>query len=446
VAIMTSDAGDILYIRGRTGKYLEPAAGKVNWNIFAMAREGLNFDLNNAFLQAVRKNEAITAKGIRVKTDHGIQETDVTVRPIHTPQELKGNMLVIIKDVAPHAPGKKQSRGVAGAGNNPRISELEEALRQSREELQSLHEEMQTSQEELKSTNEELQSTNEELQSTNEELTTSKEEMQSLNEELQTVNAELQSRVDDLSRANNDMKNLLNSTDIATVFLDDSFNVRRFTAEATTIIRLIPGDVGRPFTDIVSELIYPEFLDDIREVQRTLVYSERIVPTKDNRWFSVKIMPYRTLDNRIDGVVITFIDITAHKELERDLTKARTLAEGVISTVRESLLVLDQDMKIVSANRSFLKTFNVSKEEVEGRVLYTLGNGQWDIPALRELLEKILPESTSFENYRVEHDFPGIGHRMMLLNGRQVVTGEEGRELILLAIEDITGTGGAKKT
>jgi len=445
VAIMTSDAGDILYIRGRTGKYLEPAAGKVNWNIFAMAREGLNFELNNAFLQAVRKKETITAKGIPVKTDHGTQDVDFTVRPIDKPPELKGNMLVIIKDVATHETGKKRSRCSPETENDTLIIEREEALRQSREELQSLHEEMQTSQEELKSTNEELQSTNEELQSTNEELTTSKEEMQSLNEELQTVNAELQSRVDDLSRANNDMKNLLNSTDIATVFLDDSFNVRRFTTEATTIIRLIPGDVGRPFTDIVSELLYPEFLKNIREVQRTLVYSEKIVPTTDNRWFSVKIMPYRTQDNRIDGVVITFVDITAHKELEQELGKSRTFAEAVISTLRESLLVLNSEMTVISANRSFLRTFHVAKEEVEGRVIYTLGNGQWDIPELRELLEKILPEKTSFENYRVEHDFPVVGYRVMLLNGRQVVSGDEERDLILLAIDDITGNGGAKK-
>jgi len=443
-AVMTNGAGDILYIHGRTGKYLEPAAGKVNWNIFAMAREGLGYDLNTAFQQAVRKKETVTAEGIRIMTDHGTQDVDVTVQLIDEPPELKGNVLVVLSDVAATRKSEKKSRRIPAGMKNDRINELEEELRKSREEMQSLKEEMQTSQEELKSTNEELQSTNEELQSTNEELTTSKEEMQSLNEELQTVNAELQGRVDDLSRTNNDMKNLLNSTDIATVFLDDSLNVRRFTPEATKVIRLIPGDAGRPVTDITSELIYPDLPDDAREVLRTLIFSEKVIPAKDGRWFSVRIMPYRTVDNRIDGVVITFINITPHKALERDLVKAHEFAEAVIATVRESLIVLDHDMKIMSANRSFLKTFHVAKEDIEGRELYSLGDGQWDIPELRNLLETILPGQTSFENYRVDHDFPAIGHRQMLLNARRIVTGEANEGLILLAIEDITRTGEEK--
>jgi len=182
---------------------------------------------------------------------------------------------------------------------------------------------MQTSQEELKSANEELQSANEELQSTNEELTTSKEELQSLNEELQTVNAELQAKVDEVSRANNDMKNLLNSTDIATLFLDDTLRVRRFTTQAAKLIRLIPGDVGRPITDIASDLLYPELAEDVAEVLRTLVFVEKSVTCRDQRWFTVRIMPYRTLENRIDGVVVTLVDITAAKAQEAELRQAR---------------------------------------------------------------------------------------------------------------------------
>jgi two-component system CheB/CheR fusion protein len=167
--------------------------------------------------------------------------------------------------------------------------------------------------------NEELQSANEELQSSNEELTTSKEEMQSLNEELQTVNAELQSKLDELSGTNNDMNNLLNSTDIATVFLDNELRVRRFTVQAQTIIKLIPSDVGRPITDLASDLLYPELVGDAHEVLRTLVFSERAISTKDKRWFSVRVMPYRTMDNRINGVVITYADITAAKQVEAGL-------------------------------------------------------------------------------------------------------------------------------
>ena len=211
---------------------------------------------------------------------------------------------------SPYAPHGKYAKPAA------RLAEISSELQRAHEELQSTREEMQTSQEELKSMNEELQSTNEELQSTNEELTTSKEEMQSMNEELQTVNHELQAKVDELSRSNNDMKNLLNSTDIATLFLDGELLVRRFTTPTAKIIKLIPGDAGRPITDIVSELDYPDLAEDAREVLRTLVFRERQVASRDGRWFSVRVMPYRTLENVIDGVVITFSDITATKGLE----------------------------------------------------------------------------------------------------------------------------------
>ncbi|WP_256361385.1 PAS domain-containing protein [Methylomonas koyamae] len=192
-------------------------------------------------------------------------------------------------------------------------------MQKAREENQSLREEAQSSQEELKSANEELQSTNEELQSTNEELTTSKEEMQSLNEELQTVNAELQAKVSDLSLVNNDMKNLLDSMEIATVFLDNALNVRRFTSHATHLFKLIAGDVGRPLSDIVTELDYSQLQQDAQSVLRTLVFIEKQVKTHNNLWFTVRIMPYRTQDNVIDGIVITFINITETKKLEAQL-------------------------------------------------------------------------------------------------------------------------------
>jgi two-component system CheB/CheR fusion protein len=216
---------------------------------------------------------------------------------------------------AARSPGK----GRRGAPAPAALARSEQELSHVRDELQVTREQMQTSQEEIKSANEELQSTNEELQSTNEELTTSKEEMQSMNEELQTLNHELQSKVDELSRTSNDMKNLLDSTDIATLFLDDALAVRRFTPQMLKIIKLIPGDVGRPLTDLASDLVYPALAEDAREVLRSLVFKEQPIAAGDGRWFSVRIMPYRTLDNRIDGVVITFVDITAAKTLEASL-------------------------------------------------------------------------------------------------------------------------------
>jgi two-component system CheB/CheR fusion protein len=318
-AVLVNDRGDILYISGRTGKYLEPAAGKANWNIFAMAREGLRFDLGNAFQQVVRHKGSITVKGLNAGDGEHGQLVDVTVRAVEEPEPLKGMVMIVFSDV-PTPPKKKTAgRSKAAAADSERVLELEKELRLAREVLQTTREEMQSSQEELVSTNEEFQSTNEELQSTNEELTTSREEMQSLNEELQTVNAEQQSKLDELARVNNDMRNLLNSTEIVTVFLDNQLHIRRFTSGADKLFKLLPGDVGRPLSDIVNDLLYPEMINQARDVLRTLVFSEKQITTADGRWFSVRIMPYRTLEDVIGGLVITFTDITKAKQLETEL-------------------------------------------------------------------------------------------------------------------------------
>jgi two-component system CheB/CheR fusion protein len=319
-AIITTPKGDVLYTSGRTGKYLEPAVGRANLNLFAMAREGLRHELSAAFSAALKEDRPVTVRGVRVGTNGGSQNVDVTVQRMDEPKELHNTVMIVIADVATAPPGigPAAPRRPTGRG---RMGELERELQRAREEVQTTREEMQTSQEELKSMNEELQSTNEELQSTNEELTTSKEEMQSMNEELQTVNHELQAKVDELSRSNNDMKNLLNSTDIATLFLDGDLHVRRFTTQTSRVMNLIPGDTGRPITDMASELDYAELPDDAREVLRTLVFKEKQVPTRNGHWFTVRILPYRTLDNVIDGVVITFSDVTETKVLEERLRK-----------------------------------------------------------------------------------------------------------------------------
>jgi chemotaxis methyl-accepting protein methylase len=322
-AVLTNAKGDILYISGRTGKYLEPAAGKANWNIYAMAREGLGYELTTAFQKALRRKEAVTIENMVVGTNGGKQIVNATIQPLGGPNALQGMVMIVFTDVV--AKPQTKMTGKPRGGGSERTAELEKDLEHARQEVQSIREEMQTSQEELKSTNEELQSTNEELQSLNEELTTSKEEMQSMNEELHTVNQELQSRLDELSTTNNDMKNLLDSTDIATLFLDNNLCVRRFTSETSKITKLIPGDLGRPITDIASVLLYPELADDAHIVLRTLIRVERQISIPDGNWFATRILPYRTLDNMIDGVVITFIDITVSKKLEAELraTEAR---------------------------------------------------------------------------------------------------------------------------
>ena len=317
-AVLLNAHGDILYIHGRTGAYLEPAAGKANWNIHAMARDGLRHEMAELLKRASQESGMITVRGLIQRDEHGkaSHALDLTAEAMSESGPLPGTVLLTFAS-APLPPKKRRTRSA-----NPYELELEQQLAQARLEIQAVRDEMQASREELKSANEELQSTNEELQSTNEELTTSKEEMQSLNEELYTVNAELQSKVDDLSLVNGDMKNLLNSTDVATIFLDSELRIRRFTDQTTQIYKLIPSDVNRPLGDIVNELVYDDLEQDAQNVLRTLVFCEKQIETRSGGWYTMRIRPYRTVDNVIDGVVVTFINITELKQME-----ARLLAQ-----------------------------------------------------------------------------------------------------------------------
>ncbi|MFZ4578527.1 MAG: CheR family methyltransferase, partial [Myxococcota bacterium] len=315
-AVLVNGEGDILYISGRTGKYLEPAAGKTNMNLHAMARDGLREALTGVIHKALRDRQPVVLSGLSIVAHEGVgggpQLVNVVVQAIEKPASLRGRVIVVFKDVATPPARRRTSKSVATESQNTLMQELQQA----REALLAAHEGMQAAVEELQSTNEELQSTNEELLSTNEEVTSSKEVLQSLNEELQTVNAELKSKVDSLGRVQNDMANLLNSTEVATVFLDNELRLRRFTTYATKIFRLIPADVERPFWHVTTDLDYPQLIDKAAEVLRTLVFREATVPTHDGRWYRVRIMPYRTQDNVIDGVVITFTDVTEIKVLE----------------------------------------------------------------------------------------------------------------------------------
>jgi len=315
-AVVVNSQGDIVYISGRTGKYLEPAAGKANWNFHAMVREGLRAPLAAALKLAATQTDAVQMPHLQTQISDAAQIVDVTVQAIREPATLAGMLMIVFRDVA-----------VIPAGRSRRKSEMAlqtshaTEVQQCRDEIQTLREETRASKEELQSANEELQSTNEELQSANEELTTSKEEMQSMNEELQTINAEMHTKLDDLAMAQSDLKNLLNSTDIAMLFLDKKLNVRRYTERASKIISLRESDVGRPLSDLTTSLQYPTLQDDVSETVRTLVISEKQILTSDARWFSVRIMPYRRIDNVIDGAVITFVDITETKALESRLRK-----------------------------------------------------------------------------------------------------------------------------
>lgn len=362
-SLLCTHKGDIIYITGSTGKYLEPAAGKANMNIFTMAREGLRNELPMAFRTALQNYEKVVLPNLRIGTNPANHLVDVTLQQIEKPSALKGKIIVVFKDariLEPESLLKKRRKTVSKTLK----AELEFELQRVTEDLQSTRDEMMISQEELQSANEELQSTNEELQSSNEELTTSKEEMQSMNEELHIVNIELQSKIDDSARVNNDMNNLINSIEIATMFLDRDLKIRQFTPRATKIFKLIQSDIGRPFSDQVTDLIYPELYDDAKEVLRTLVFVEKATNTLDGRWFNIRIMPYRTFEDKIDGLVITFVDITKSKQLEQALKETQTILQSFIQTVPGVIVGLSFDGKIIEFNPEAEKLFACKREDV----------------------------------------------------------------------------------
>jgi len=436
-AIIT-DFGEILYIHGRLGNYLEPAQGKAKLNIVEMAREGLKFELNSSIQNAVSKKSEVVVEGLRVKNNGGHIFINLAVKPLEL-ETTKGLLIVSFEEVSVENNSKKDKikLNMVTKGDE-RIRELESELNLTKERLNVTIEETKSSNEELSSANEELQSMNEEAQSTNEELETSKEELQSINEEMVTVNNELQMKIDELTQAKDDMNNLFNSTEIAIIFLDRDLNIRRFTKEATNLIKMIESDVGRPFSDIATNLKYDSFKDDIQQVMDRVTFKETEIETDDGKWFQTRIMPYKTSMNVIDGVVITFNNITERKEQITDALDALELADSVIQTVREPLLVLDSRMNVVSANRSFYQTFKVTLENTIGKNLYIMSDRQWDITSLRNLLEDILPKKADLKDFVVEDAFPNIGYKKIILNARQIYQKGKGTNMILLAMEDIT--------
>jgi signal transduction histidine kinase/flagellar motor protein MotB len=318
------------------------------------------------------------------------------------------------------------------AGSEETIRYLESELRTAQENAQAMFEE-------LESSNEELKSANEEFQSTNEELETSKEELESFNEELETVNGELNRKISELDHANSDLQNLLNSTQIATIFLDKESRIRSFTPAAGSVFRLIPGDRGRPITDLAAQLPEMDLARDIQEVLGTLSARERQLTGTGGRHYQMRILPYRTVRDVIEGVVLTFTDVTPLKQAEERAMDAKAYAESIVDTVHEPLLVLDANLRVQSASPTFYEIFQATAQQTINALVYELGNGQWDIPELRRLLGEILPARRTMEGFEVEHDFEGLGRRIMRLNGRQIRQQQPGHaELILLAIEDIT--------
>ncbi|AKQ47477.1 hypothetical protein TH63_04000 [Rufibacter radiotolerans] len=436
-SLIINAKGDIFYIQGRTGRYLEPAQGQATLNVFEMAREGLKFELNNLINKANTLKEPFSVEQVRVQTDSGEQYIKLSVTPLQEPAPLKGFLLVVFEDLpTPKFRHRKHKALDLASPPDSRVAELEKELLFTKQRLQSTIEEMNSSLEELKSTNEELQSANEELQSTNEESMTNKEEMQSLNEELMTINLQYQTKTEELTNSNNDMKNLLDSTEIATIFLDNNLNIKNFTPQATHIFNLIRADVGRSISDIASSLKYPSIVEDVKEVMEKLRPKEVHLQTKDEQqWYSMRILPYRTVDNFINGAVVTFTNITAFKNLEASVAATSLYAANIIDIIQQPLVVLDGQLRVECASNAFAQTFQLIPEQLKGQWLFHLGNGQWDIPALKERMNQVLLEGKEMKNEVLEHEFPVLGYRRMVLNTRRVEQTENKPFKILMALE-----------
>jgi two-component system CheB/CheR fusion protein len=445
-AVLISEKSDILYIHGRVGKYLEPPSGEFTGNIVAMAREGLKLALLNAIRRVALRKSDVRIDRVSIKTNGGDQLINLVVKPVSRPPAMEGLQIVIFEDIQARDECKEEiaSRGHTSDEDDPRIAELEQELRSTKEYLQTTIEELETTNEELKSTNEELQSSNEELQSTNEEMETSKEELQSINEELTTVNAELQQKIEELSKTSSDLNNLLTSTQIGTIFLDRGLRVQRFTPTMSDILNLIPTDVGRPISHIVPKIRYGKLTDDAKRVLETLVPRETEIQSEDDRWFFMRILPYRTIDNVIDGVVITFVDITQLKATESRLKEEiarRKNAQIVLDSLHTALLILNPDLRVVTGTRAFCNMFSLTQDEIEGVVVYELRDRSFDTPLWHELLETILPQKGQVVDFRVDHVEPGLGHKRLYICARQVAkpdgTGEE--KLTVLIIDEKPG-------
>ena len=433
--VIVDDAMNVVNVRGDTGPYLQVASGEPTYNLLKMAREGLAIGLRSAMVKARKENVSISQQA-RLKQSGEFRKVNVKVVPINgSVHSDSPHFMVLFEEInALLVPSPSEGaaqreidsgkpldkNGVRGNRENER---LKEELTSTREYLQSIVEEQEATCEELKSANEEAQASNEELE-------TAKEELQSANEELNTVNDEQRTQNSALGDANNDLTNVLASINVPLVMVGKDLKIRRFTQPMERMLNLIPSDIGRSISDLKSNIDVPNLPELLRTVIDGASPSVREIQGPLGRWFSLQALPYKVPGNRIEGALLVMLDINAVKN-------ARNYAEAIVETVRQPLLVLTKELKIRSANQAFYSNFKVSKEETENCFLYDLGDGQWNIPKLREALGNILPSNGSFQDFEVEHKFEGIGRRTMLLSARELKQLTPNTE-ILLAIEDIT--------
>ena len=437
-SVLIERDGRVLWFHGSTGDYLEPPPGEPSRDLLTMARPALRAKLRNAVRRAAREKRSVGFHA-RVRQGNRDQAVAVTVAPLAATNGPDNLLLVSFRnDDVSQAPSTASGGDGDGHLGEGMQRAFEEELSTTRAELQDTIEQLEKTNEELKASNEEVTSMNEELQSTNEELETSKEELQSFNEELQTVNSQLQHKNQELAETTDTLNNLLASSEIATVFLDKNFCIRWFSPSSKELLELVDSDIGRPVTHFAWKVADDALLRDAGTVLQKLNGIDAEVRSSADRWYLRRVLPYRTHDDRIAGVVIAFIDITERKLAVDAIKEARLYAEAIIETVRHPVIVLDGELRVQSVNPAFGEAFACPAEVSHGYLLHELDHGAWDISELRRLLHDTLERDQSFEGFEIEHDFPRLGRRHMLLNARKLIPGSDRPELILLAIEDVT--------
>lgn len=419
----------VLQFRGSTGAFLEPPVGKASFDVLKMAREGLMLPLRAAIDAAKKDHKTTRRENVRIKHDGEIRAVHLEIIPLKNLPEMC--YLILFQDAEHNGratlPEQPARQSLSKEDEASRIAELETDLAEAREYLQAREEQHERANEELQAASEEIQSANEELQSINEELETSKEELESTNEELTTVNDEMSHRNIELQILNNDLVNFQNSTRLVVLLLGRDMTIRRYSPQAEKQFGLLAADVGRSISHIRHNLVHADDKTtplDLEafcvEVMSSASEREREVLDQAGRWHSLRARPYTTSDEKVDGAVLLLLEIDELKQSEQAVAAARDYAENIVATVREPLLVLNSDLRVESANRTFYHVFQVEPVETVGKFIYELGDHQWDIPLLRELLEEILPQRTSIEEFQVEHEFKQLGRRTMLLNARTI--------------------------
>jgi two-component system CheB/CheR fusion protein len=439
--VIVNERLEILQFRGRTGPYLEPAPGEPRHDLLKMARSGLAADLRIAIAQATKDGATVRRAGVRVDQNGSTRVCDVVVIPVVSPPESREHVFTVLFE-EPRALAETRAAAPAppageARDDEPRVARLETELDETKASLQSIIDEHRRTNDELMSANEELVSTNEELQSLNEELQTAKEELQSTNEELSTLNEEAQSRNVELDAVNSDLLNILRSVEVPIVIVDKHRRIRRFTPKARPILNLLPGDVGRPIDDIKPTVAIEDLDHKISGVIDTVAPHEEEVRGRTGEWYRFQIRPYVTSDKRIDGAVISVIDIDVLKRALGAAEWARDYATATVEAVRTPLVLLDARHDVISMNQAFRDHFRANRTELEGKSLYALLNGAWDVPELRSVLARVFEAGERFEDLEMERKLPGVGTRALSLSGRSVGM-PGGAKLVLLAVEDVT--------